>query len=275
MTKHEYAEEVCKYINAQGYQTEITDHNRNNGSYVAVAIKRSPDDMVAPVFNIGDESEDPVIFAKKILEVVPAKINTESLTDIMNDKEQVLSRCTYVLVNTELNRERESLVRRQVNNTLEMHFKVDITDILEDARVSLEKKHIKNLGITEQELYVRAYVNTMEKYPYSLQTMGDILGLKLPEEVPDMYVLTNNVKTNGAGAILYQGIKEVLENKVGDDPILIPSSIHEWIVIPAWLGEKSIITAMIREVNSSVLSEEDVLSDRPYELITDGVLFEL
>lgn len=275
MNKHEYAEEVCKYVNERGYHTEITDHHRNNGSYVAISVRRSEHDKVAPIFPVGDESEDPVIFAKHIMEFVPAKIDTETLADVMADKESVLNRCYYVLVNSELNKDRDTLVKRQINKTLELQFKIDISDILDDCRVTLEHKHIERLGIDENELYVRSYANTMEKYPYCLQTMAEVLPCDILEEVPQMYVLTNNTKTNGAGAVLYKGIKEVLENKVGEDAILIPSSVHEWIVIPSYLGEKEIIAAMIRDVNSSVLSPEDILSDRPYELISDGVLFEL
>lgn len=275
MNKHEYAEEVCKYINARGYLTEITDHHRNNGSYVAIVVRRSEDEKVAPVFTIGDEPEEPIIFANRILDFVPANINTDILQDIMSDRETILNRCYYVLVNSELNKDRDTLVKRQINKTLELQFKVDVTDVLDDARFTLEHKHIDNLGISEEELYVRAYCNTMDKFPYSLQSMSEVIPCDILDEIPQMYVLTNNTKINGAGAILYKGIKEVLENKVGDDVIAIPSSVHEWIIIPAWLGEKETIAAMIRDVNSSVLSPEDILSDRPYELISDGVLFEL
>ena len=275
MDRYEYAEEVCKYINKHGYHTEITRNARNNGAYVAVTVRRSPEDKVAPVFKIGDESDDPVIFAQRILDTVPAKIDTKILTDIMTDKEEVLKRCTYILVNSELNRVKETLVRRPINQTLELHYKVDISDVLDGARITLERKHIENLKIADDELYVRAYANTMEKYPYTLQTIGEAIGCDVLPEVPKMYVLTNSAKIYGAGVALYSGMREVLENAVGGETIMIPSSIHEWIVIPAILGERKTITTMIRDVNSSVLSREDILSDRPYELIADGVLFEV
>lgn len=274
MNKYEYAQEVCKLINAKGYQTEVTDHYRNNGSYVAITVRSSAEEKVAPVFTIGDEAEDPVIFAQKILEFIPAQIDTDSLEGIMFNKEEVLSRTNYILVNTKLNESRTSLVRRPINETLELQYKIDISDIVDGGRILLEHKHIETLGITDNELYVRAYANTMEKYPYCLQSMGDILPCGILDEVPKMYVLTNNQKVNGAGAILYSGMKKVLDETVGEC-IVIPSSVHEMIIIPSALGEKETLTTMIRDVNSSVLSPEDVLSDRPYELIADGVLFEV
>ena len=275
MDKYEYAEEVCKYINDHGYHTEITDNYRNNGSYVAITVRRSEEDPVAPVFPIGDESDNPIIFAQRILSFIPAKINTDGLQDLMHNKEEVLNRSYYILVNSKLKSTRTNLVKRPINKTLELQYKIDVSDILADGRISLENKHIEALGITDNELYVRSYVNTMEKFPYSLKSMSEVIPCDFLNEVPQMYVLTNETSINGAGAILYKGMVEVLENVVGESPILIPSSVHEWIVIPSYLGEKETITTMIRDVNSSVVSPEDILSDRPYELITDGVLFEL
>ena len=275
MNKIKFAQEVCEIINQHGYITTITENNCNNGSYVAITVKNTEDAKVAPVFNIGDETESPAVFAQHILNFVPASINTESLQEVMTDKEELLKRTYYILVNRQLNEARTSLVRRPVNQTLELQYKIDVTDILDGGRISLEKKHLEKLGITETELYSRAYSNTMEKFPYKLQSMGDILGCNLIEEIPQMYVLTNSIGVNGAGAILYKGIKELLDEMVGEDAIVIPSSVHEMIIIPTWLGDMNTITGMIRDVNTSCVSPEDVLSDRPYELVEDGVLFEM
>ena len=274
MTKLEYAEEVCKCINKHGFETIITENAKNNGSYISITVKKSPDEPVAPVFNIGDtEDRPPEEFADYILSFVPAKIDTDSLQDIMFDKEKLLSRVHYILVNMQMNRSRTSLVRRQINKTLELHYKVDISDIMPDARITLEQKHIEKLGITEDEVYIRSYINTPERFPYELSKMNDVLNCDWIDEVP-MYVLTNKFKTYGAGTILYKGMREVLDNTVGEC-VAIPSSVHEWIIIPTKLGEKETLITMIREVNSTVLQTEDILSDRPYELISDGVLFEI
>lgn len=274
MNRMDYAKEVCRHVNNYGYSTEIHENYRNNGSYVAITVKPTPDCKVAPVFTIGDETDDPVIFASKILSFIPTPIDTNALEDIMLDKEQVLSRCSYILVNSKLNESRIDFVRRPICKTLELQYKLDVSDILEGGRIALEHKHIEKLGITEDELYVHAYTNTMEQFPYKLQSMSEMLGCDILEEVPKMYVLTNEQQINGAGAILYSGMKKVLEETVGGEFIAIPSSVHEWIIIPAILGEKELAT-MIRDVNSTVLREDEVLSDRPYELISDGVLFEV
>ena len=152
MNKYEYAQEVCKHINAKGYQTEIKNDYRNNGSYVAITVRPQGAKKVAPVFTIGDEAEDPVIFAQKILEFIPAQIDTDAVEEVMFNKEEVLSRTYYILVNTKLNESRTSLVRRPINETLELQYKIDISDIVDGGRISLEHKHIETIGITDNEL---------------------------------------------------------------------------------------------------------------------------
>lgn len=275
MTKHEYAEEVCKYLQKAGYETVIEDNYRNNGALVAIQLKSIPETVVKPVFTIGDEDINPEEFADHILQFVPADIPTDKLEEIMKDKEQVLQRSSYILVNSKLNASRPSLVRRQINKTLEIQYKIDVSDILDGGRVSLEQKHLDLLGIDEEELYIRAYGNTMERFPYEISTISEMVGIDMGECELPIYVLTNTKRVYGAGTILYKGMKKVLEEKVGEETIIIPSSIHEVIVLPTYLGEKESITGMIREVNRTVVAPEEVLSDRPYELYSDGMLFEL
>ena len=45
-----------------------------------------------------------------------------------------------------------------------------------------------------------------------------------------MYILTNSRQTNGASAILYPGVLSSLAKKLGGNMLLIPSSIHEFLV---------------------------------------------
>lgn len=275
MNKHEYAEEVCKYLHKAGYETVIQDNYRNNGALVAIQLKSTPETIVKPVFTIGDEDMKPEEFANHILNFIPEEFSTDKLESIIRDKEQVLQRSSYILVNSKLNASRSNLVRRSVNKTLEIQYKIDVSDILDGGRVSLEQKHLDMLGIEEEELYIRAYENTMERFPYEISTISEMVDIDLGENELPIYVLTNTKRVYGAGTILYKGMKEVLEEKVGEETIIIPSSIHEVIVLPTYLGEKESITDMIREVNRTVVAPEEVLSDRPYELYSDGMLFEL
>ena len=274
MNKREYAAEVCKHLNKAGFETKIEENYRNNASKVAIMVKR-PDKKVSPVFCVEDDSITAEEFAENIMSFEPVDISTDSLEEVMFEKEKVLERVHYILVNKEMNRSRKHIVRRQINRTLELQYKVDISDILDGARVALEDRRIEKLGIDSDELYFRAYENTMKKFPVIIKPIGELIGCDFLDDIPGLYVLTNSSMIYGAGAVLYKGVKELLEDTVAEETIILPSSVHEVIVIPSYLGQIDTLTQMIREINRSVVSPEEVLSDRPYELITDGVLFEL
>ena len=64
----------------------------------------------------------------------------------------------------------------------------------------------------------------------------------------------------------YQGetIKE-FASKVGSDLYIIPSSVHEVLLLPNNIEyDKDYLTDLVKEVNSGELSTEDILSDHVY-----------
>ena len=82
----------------------------------------------------------------------------------------------------------------------------------------------------------------------------------------DMYVLTNLYGINGASAILYKGVLSKFASKLMKDLYVIPSSIHEVIIIPKckeW--EISMLKEMVRDVNMTQVPKEDVLANSIYE----------
>ena len=52
------------------------------------------------------------------------------------------------------------------------------------------------------------------------------------DEVP-MYVCSNTSKINGAGVILYDGLLKEFAERVDNNFYILPSSIHETLLIPA------------------------------------------
>ena len=80
----------------------------------------------------------------------------------------------------------------------------------------------------------------------------------------DMYVMTNEDKSNGAACILYPGALKKFADRIGQDVYVIPSSIHEVILIPAMGWDTKEIDEMIREVNRTQLDPVEILSDHVY-----------
>ena len=80
-----------------------------------------------------------------------------------------------------------------------------------------------------------------------------------------MYVLTNTNKINGASVILYDGLLNQISKKLHSDLVLLPSSIHEFIILPHNNDMSfNAMTEMVNSVNETSVSDEEILSDHVY-----------
>lgn len=262
MNKLVYAGIVKELVEKDGVEASIIENARNNASAIGIMVKYGG--KLAPIFYL-DEIEDkaPEDYAEEILSFVPADIDVDKIESIMASKEEVLKRVYYILVNAKLNENRQDIVKKKVCDSLELHFKIDISDVQEGSCIPVTDTHITNLGINDLELYYMARRNTPKMFPACIYEMSEILGM--PADGCGLYVLTNKDKYYGAGTVMYRGIKKQILDTVGGDFILLPSSVHEWIIVPAEYGDIEVMTKMIRDINENIVADEDILSDRPYK----------
>lgn len=110
-----------------------------------------------------------------------------------------------------------------------------------------------------------------------LQSMEDLIyeltGTRLPDTIPmiPMYIITNRIKHKGASAILNKKmLKEFGEKFHSDKVIVLPSSIHECILMPGTMIKNEYdlpyLTEMVSEVNCTDVAPHEQLSDRAYVL---------
>ncbi|MEE3480793.1 MAG: DUF5688 family protein [Lachnospiraceae bacterium] len=138
--------------------------------------------------------------------------------------------------------------------------------------IVIHKCHASNWGVEAKDLFAEATTNTPSLLPAVCKPMSDMLddllpghGEELPDDIPDMLVLSNSTKTYGAAAILYTGLLKSIAKKLDSDFYVLPSSVHEVLLLPA--GDKDIksdLSAMVREVNASQVPDGEVLSDHAY-----------
>lgn len=87
------------------------------------------------------------------------------------------------------------------------------------------------------------------------------------ETEANMWVLTNESKMYGASTIFYDGLMESISELLESDLYIIPSSLHEVIIMKAPLPMfEDYMRGQIRSINSdaNVLSREEVLSNNLY-----------
>ena len=99
------------------------------------------------------------------------------------------------------------------------------------------------------------------------ETLYRLAKKNTPQLLPPLYVLTNTYRTNGATVLLYDDILKELSDLFEKDLIILPSSIHEVLILATDENDRQNLdhyTAMVKEVNASQLQDEEILSDHAY-----------
>jgi len=193
------------------------------------------------------------------------------------DYDKVKSRIVFKLVNYERNRE----LLQEVPHYRFLDLSIVFNCLVESspsgsATILIHNHHLSYWGITKDDLYALAQQNTPRLLSYDLRNMTDILkellaDEELPADAPDvataypMYVLTNRYKLNGSGCILYRNLLRDFANRLESDLFILPSSVHEVLIIPVKnQTTHQELSDMVKDVNSSQLSREEILSDHVY-----------
>lgn len=127
-------------------------------------------------------------------------------------------------------------------------------------------------GLSTEKLLELALVNTPKLLPVKFNSMFELLDDSfllnlLDEEIVPMYVLTNKQNIQGAATLLYPETRELLLKKFDGDLILFPSSIHEWIILPAdKIDDFSDLSEMVQSANETSVSTTEKLGEKAYIL---------
>lgn len=139
--------------------------------------------------------------------------------------------------------------------------------------VRLDRKYLAEMGLDDRRLMEEVLRSAMQKRPpVLLEFLGDRMGnenllYRIDPVPPDqlMYILTTRDFSFGAVALFYPGVQERLARIMGGNYYAIPSSVHEFIILPESdrYGE-SALAQMLYEVNRDVVEPEEVLTDTLY-----------
>lgn len=137
------------------------------------------------------------------------------------------------------------------------------------ATILIKNEHLEKWNVTEEELYWMAGKNTPQLLPYEFQTMGEVLNelhvitLREPQDI--LYVLSNQIRSFGAAAILYPGRLDQIGRFLGENYYVLPSSVHEVIMIPESKAfDREELKEMVTDINRTQVGAEEVLSNHVY-----------
>ena len=239
------------------------------------------------------EGKDLEDLANEIIEVYfHAKERQNFDVDNIYDFDDYKERIFYRIVHYEKNKEQLEKIphKRFLDFAITYHCMLsNYLNILQSFTVT--KDLLSYWDITEKDLYSYAILNTPKLFPPKLETMDALFenimyGKKKTREESEkisyddavrecimklessptepMYVISNTIGTNGASTILYPKYIDALADALHSNLFLLPSSIHEFIVIPEGDYEIQALEDMVTEVNETRVQPEEVLSNRVY-----------
>ena len=84
-------------------------------------------------------------------------------------------------------------------------------------------------------------------------------------DFPPLYVVSNPLILRGASVVFYSDILDEFANEIDSDLVLLPSSIHEWFVLPqSKAGELEELKSIVYDANHLVVSDHEILSFNVY-----------
>lgn len=274
-------------------ETKVSLHQvkKNNSMTKDALLIQKEGESVAPTIYLDSfyenylNGEDVYEIAERIIAIYEENNIHEHLNpDDLFEYENIKKRIIFKLINTEKNTELlQTLPHRQLNN-LSIIYCLFLDGIFGDyATTIINNFHIMKWNLTENDLFRLAYDNTIEICNKEFRTMNEImvdmlmsdgisedlresilLQLESDNTSLPMYVLTNKYRLFGASLIIYDDILKDISDKIGDFYI-IPSSIHEVIIIPVSSGmDEEHMSGMVGEVNATQVAYDEVLSDNIY-----------
>ena len=184
------------------------------------------------------------------------------------DFEKVKTHLACKLISYEKNERllKEVPYQRFLNLAVVAYYKVE-DEKIGNATILVRKSHCKTWGVTEAEVMDQARENTQRILPVKFVEIGEILeecGYEA-EKGMRMYVLTNEENYFGASAMIFDSVLEKIGELLGDDFWILPSSIHECIIVPLDCAMPAdSMRELVQEVNQTRVAPQDYLSDDIY-----------
>ena len=125
-----------------------------------------------------------------------------------------------------------------------------------------------SLDIKLNEIMEAANENC-KKAGYKIMLMEDaiseITGIEISNNTfCPMYIGTNPERMLGASILMYETYLEELAAQIEDDLCIAPASIHEVLIFPLSLIHPAKIIEAVRDVNRTVVTPQEKLSDSAY-----------
>lgn len=145
-------------------------------------------------------------------------------------------------------------------------------DLRACGTIKITSQILEVWGVSFEEVYHKAYLNLIKEEAI-IKSMAETLSelgcndWLEPENVPMMYILTNTSHIHGATMMLRDTVFKELTEKFESDLVVIPSSIHELLLVPIknlFIFYQWQFNEMVQMVNREQVDPMEILSDHVY-----------
>lgn len=274
----------------QDVECSVVENQKNNGVILTGITFKMPDKNIAPVIYMNPfyekirhgESIENVM--KTIADCFMENCECQEISQGMDflEYENIKEYIEPALINTKANQKMLSQMPHEKLEDLSLIYKIVLPSSGDKGRASVRitNEMVERWGIRPLDLHMTALSNGTHRQPAVLQDMETIVQEIYSDEVStenlleqkesinygEMFVLSNPDRMDGAAVLAYPDLLKQVDGKFDGGCYILPSSIHECIVVPKRQGmSPKELGKMVREVNASEVEREEVLSDRVYE----------
>jgi hypothetical protein len=282
--------EAVASVYVEGYSVQIQKVVKNNDTRLTGIVIRSNDSNIAPTIYLDGffgQYQDGMPMDEVIKKVIDTyeqnKVTGRFDVSMVTDYASVSNRICVKLVNAAKNQDLLADAPHVMVSDLAVIFYIVLSkDNGSTATITVRNNLMKLWNVTTEQLYEMAMDNTQRMFRGTVKSMASIMTEMLSnrmdeecanefydmavgeDEVP-MYIATNNIRIDGSVVILYDGLLREFASRVGSDFYILPSSVHETILVPVSEDiQLDYLRDMVREINRTEVAPEEVLSDNVY-----------
>ena len=280
-------EELTRQLDSDIYSIFIDKMPKNNQVKTGVCIRKENFGAVVYAEDIlKDLKENPrpvEMVAREVIQCVIQNLQCaapralEHLLDWANVQDNI----EFRLVNTDRNKELLASCPHRDFFDLSLIYYIALAG---DGAARVGNAMMQHWGITEEDLFIAGCKAMRINHPVGARPMASVLqeidpcfDSEPPEDAAPLYVLGESSPGSFlSSAILYSNAVEELAMKHRTDIYILPSSVHELLLLPA-NGEmdEMFLLQMVWSINRTQVSEEDFLSDNIYVFHHESGMFDI
>lgn len=253
--------EIRGQVDAQ-VRTELYTVTKNNGTRRTGILFKQEDSNLAPTIYL-EEFYQKYLKGQQVPDLADSicsiyqEIRVKKTCDCQNlfDFNHVKEHIVYKLIRRDANEELLKQIPYEPFLDLAVVYYIQIDNTRFGlAAIQIRNEHLRYWRVEKEEIRRFAEKNTPRIYPVQIRQI-----------VRFMYVATNEQCSLGAAVMRYPDFREKVRGMIRGDFYILPSSIHEVILVPESFGlEPERMQEMVKEINQTGVAPEEVLSDSVY-----------